>query len=910
MVLLRLAISNLRVRKIRSALTVAAIAFSVSLVVSVTSGYRSLESAALMYLNQYLGAADAYVTASNPLQGQIPQSLMADLAADPQVRHVVGRLESHRALPRAAPTTTSASAVPNPNEDTKHLRVELEGIQRDQDPTLDTLPLTAGHWFDATTPDAAVIDQVTQEKLGLQVGDTVTLPGIKPLTLQIVGAVHKPGFIAQQSATLYLPLATLQHFTAQDNQLSRINIDLKSGSDFDAFKARWNKKLAALDGNLKLQMRRDNAGDLDRNLRGVRVLSYLSGAVSTITAMFIIFTALVMGVSERRRTLAMLRAVGATRSQVFRLVLLEAILLSSIGIFIGLTLGILWVVLLHARFSDLFVAGIQLSAPGILFAILSSLLSAIAAGLLPGYTASRLSPLEAMVVTGPPPAARAPLGWAALGIALAILDPLFMFLPLQPLMSLLNISDPEKAELATRFWGHFVLGLPGVILGFFLVAPLLVWLIEKILAPILPRLLALPAALIRQQLSGGTWRSAGTAAALMVGLSSFVTLQVQGYTLIGGWKLPDKFPDIFIWGAEPISWQDQKILDHVPGIAPGSLMPVVITTPSGDSSTSLALAAAIAGQNIGVMFFGVEPQQVLQLVGLEFRDDNGRVLPPDQQAEMNRTVPLEMAKGHRIIVTDEFRQAHHTRVGDVVTLLTSANGPQKYTVCGIVWSPGADVLINIFDMDRMLDQRTAGSVFGSIEDAKRDFGVRGARFFIANLTGGIEKEDLLKNVKTVLGDRGLAAGDARHIKFTIEHGFYRLLELVSAVAVAAMAVASLGVANTVMASVRSRRWQFGILRSLGVCRSELLRLILTESIVLGVVGAVMGTAAGLEMAIDARKLSGDLLGMRPPLVIPPHPLMLGAAAVLLVAILASLWPAFATARTEPLELLQSGRSSS
>ena len=71
-----------------------------------------------------------------------------------------------------------------------------------------------------------------------------------------------------------------------------------------------------------------------------------------------------------------------------------------------------------------------------------------------------------------------------------------------------------------------------------------------------------------------------------------------------------------------------------------------------------------------------------------------------------------------------------------------------------------------------------------------------------------------------------AAGHARPAtcatsKSAIQQGFDRLLLLVSTVAFAAMAVASLGVTNTIMASIRSRRWQFGILRSIGVTRSGL-----------------------------------------------------------------------------------------
>ena len=64
------------------------------------------------------------------------------------------------------------------------------------------------------------------------------------------------------------------------------------------------------------------------------------------------------------------------------------------------------------------------------------------------------------------------------------------------------------------------------------------------------------------------------------------------------------------------------------------------------------------------------------------------------------------------------------------------------------------------------------------------------------------------------------------------------------VAYAAMAVASLGVTNTVMAGIRTRRWQFGVLRSIGVTRSQLLRLVLSEASLLGIVACVMGLAAG------------------------------------------------------------------
>jgi putative ABC transport system permease protein len=208
----------------------------------------------------------------------------------------------------------------------------------------------------------------------------------------------------------------------------------------------------------------------------------------------------------------------------------------------------------------------------------------------------------------------------------------------------------------------------------------------------------------------------------------------------------------------------------------------------------------------------------------------------------------------------------------------------------------------------MFDQRTAASVFGSVDDAQKEFGKDKVFLFAANLEMGVDKTVMLKKVKDQLGEKGWKAGDVRKIKFEIIRGFQKLLLLLSTVAFSAMAVAALGVTNTVMASVRSRQWQFGILRSIGVTRSQLLRLVLSEALLLGIVGCALGLAAGFLMAVNAMGLSRHLLGYVTRLT-PPWPMIgIGTGIILCVSLLASLWPAAHAARSEPLTLLQSGRA--
>ena len=146
------------------------------------------------------------------------------------------------------------------------------------------------------------------------------------------------------------------------------SIDLQDNADAKAFGDRWKTKLAAEDPMIKLRLVSDNKSQLDQDLQGLHILSYLGGMVSMMSAMFIVFSSLSMGVTERQRTLAMLRAVGAFRSQLGILVIIEGILLAAIGVAIGIPLGMLWTKITVWRFPDMFAAGMTVSKGGLFLA--------------------------------------------------------------------------------------------------------------------------------------------------------------------------------------------------------------------------------------------------------------------------------------------------------------------------------------------------------------------------------------------------------------------------------------------------------------------------------------------------------------------------------------------------------------
>jgi putative ABC transport system permease protein len=899
----RLALNHLALHGVRTALTVAAIALAVSLIVSISSAYASIEAAAMKFMSQVMSQVDAQITRRHDARGGVPASLLAELRDDPAVAQALGRLEVE---------------MPLLDENGKPLAARpalVIGLERPADRRVENLKLLAGAWFDQPEGDVAVIDQMAARVIrdvdawrtgpegpSVGLGETIQIAGADgPLRLQVVGIVHKPGILASAIQTIYLPLNTLRRFVAPDQRdaLTRIWIDLQTDSDQQAFKERWTTRLAAIDPSLRLRLTRDARSDLERNILGLRIMSFLGGTIAMLAACFIIFSALSMGVSERRRVLALLRAVGMERGHVGSLVLVEAILLAAAGTLIGIPLGLLWVHILASipMFQLAFSDGVVASRWGIIFAGVCAVLAAALASILPALSAMRTRPLDALATVASAPTNSLPWISFVTGVFLIALDPLFVFAPWPRWIgAMLPVEDPISVGRSFQFYSHFIVGLPALMLGFFLIAPMLVLVIERTAGRLVAALLGIKFELLRQHVSGALWRSAGTAAALMVGLAVLIVLQTQGRTVVGGWKIPTKFPDMFIFSGKfgGLNAADQQKLMSVPGIVPGQAMPIAIASPElGAGFWAIAGAAVMPN---ATMFFGIDPDIAFDLMELDFRDGNAE--------DARRMLKL----GRHLIVTEEFRQLRGIKTGDTIELNTPRHGMVPYTVAGVVWSPGIDVIVSMQDLGTQLDQRTAASLFGTLDDARKDFGVESIYLFAANLEPGVDRDTLVTQIRTTLGVMGLQAGDVRQIKAEIRDQIQNLLLMMSAVSLAAMLVASLGVANTVMASVRSRRWVMGILRSVGAERSVLLRIVLAEAVLLGVAGAVLGTGAGLLLAIDARKLMTVIVGYAPPQVIPWGIVAMGMGAVLLVSVLAALLPARLIARAEPLELLQAGRA--
>jgi putative ABC transport system permease protein len=114
---------------------------------------------------------------------------------------------------------------------------------------------------------------------------------------------------------------------------------------------------------------------------------------------------------------------------------------------------------------------------------------------------------------------------------------------------------------------------------------------------------------------------------------------------------------------------------------------------------------------------------------------------------------------------------------------------------------------------------------------------------------------------------------------------------------------TLAVLNTLLISVVERRREIGILRAIGTSRRRLRRMIAIEALAIGMVGGLLGVLFGLSGHYVAVLGFTRLVGYKVRYQLLPVPLLLAAAAALVIALLSSVLPGWRAARVNVVEAI-------
>ena len=163
---------------------------------------------------------------------------------------------------------------------------------------------------------------------------------------------------------------------------------------------------------------------------------------------------------------------------------------------------------------------------------------------------------------------------------------------------------------------------------------------------------------------------------------------------------------------------------------------------------------------------------------------------------------------------------------------------------------------------------------------------------------------VLLKMAQVLDRPNAITGSLRRLKMQIEGSLRQAMTILTWMPSILLAVAAIGIGNLMMVSVQIRSREIAILRAVGALKSQMVRLILTEAFVLGLIGSILGLALGFHEAISRNRIVADLIGFRPEFIVPWGTVMLAVCLTVGVCLLAGVAPARHAARNNIIEAMQ------
>ncbi len=824
-----LAWRGLRARTLRSVLTMSGVALGVAVLFAGLATDAGIEASVDRTVEGLVGRADLRVAAFG--ETGLSLATVEAISATPGVAVAAPAFErrTYLGLDRFGP----GDPLPAP--------VTVVGIDPSAEPRLHDLTLASGAPLTRLDEPSALVSAALARSDDLVLGSELTIQGpAAPTTVRVVGILAGDDPHAGPTGrAVVMPLTTaLAAFDASG--LTRIDIGVAPGTAPSAV-------VGALEGSLLeepyvLSSPRDLGLAMRASTGDFAATTALIAAVALFAGAFLIFNSLSMTVVERVRELGLLRAAGATRSQVTSFILVQAVVIGAVGSTIGIVSGIALATGMAAwigTVGDVALPGPVVTPEGVLAAFAMGMVVTLAAALEPARRAGRIPPVEALKSRMDLPAARrARLRWL---VAVFMLVGVFGLL----------------------IWPRAA-GDAGLIRALAVYAALLVVaLCVPFVLPVLTRAAGLPfipVARLEERLARASvlrdrGRAALTVSALTVGLAMIVALGGVGQharAAAGAW-IADVVPgDVLLTSIFPRSVDEglDETLSDLPGVA--SISPI--------ASFDLAIdgvrvdGAAMVGSDLASdgRFHIVSGERSAALAAI---DAGGSVI-----------VPATVAERDGLAVGDELDGT--TTNGSVVVL----------RIAGIA--------------ERTLPGDGGEAFVVGWPDAAQ-LGVAGADAYAVRFAPGADA-----GARATLADeaRALALDPVPlgRIQGVIGTALDRVFGLFDALALVAVVVAALGIVNTLTMNVFERVREIGVLRAAGMTRRQVWRSVVVEAGVTGGIGAICGIAAGLLIGA----LMVVLAGGRPDVAVGVPWLSVAVALVFGIglAMLAAAYPARLAAR--------------
>ncbi|MGY1436179.1 ABC transporter permease [Streptomyces reniochalinae] len=843
--MLRTALRNVFAHKARLLMTMLAVLLGVAFV-----------SGTLVFTSTI---SDAFQKSSQKGYADVDVSIRQDGSDAPQGRETVSPL-SQRALDKAAnlPGAASATGVVSgfaalSDKDGKLVGdgFSTQGANyyagRDGKGTDARYPMKDGQAPRAEGQIA--LDAKTAERTGYQVGDTVRTSVNGPVREEKVTGIFTTddGNVAAGGTLVLYDNATAQKLFAKPGEYTEIALKAGPGVSQTALKEQAQKVLPAdTEAVTGKKLADDESKAIENSMSGMKTSLLAFAGIALFVGIFIIANTFTMLVAQRTKELALLRAVGASRRQVTRSVLIEALVVGAVAGLAGMAAGVGIAAGLRAvvgNMGNMPDGPLVIEPNTVVVSLIVGVLVTLLAAWLPARRAAKIPPVAAMGALHAPASTRSLILRNTIGALFSAAG--------AALVLMATKADDGKAPMG--------LGAALLVIGVFILTPLLSRPLIAAAAPVL-RLFNVSGKLARQNAVRNPRRTAATASALMVGLTL-----ITGLTVIasGVQQAVNKMASDSLKADYTISMANFTQLSP-------EVEKKLVQSDQVTATSPLRNAYADIGDESEYLT-GVNGSSIGKLTNIDFTAGGWPGL----------------SSGKKVVVDNATAKEKGWKLGSDFTVTYEDGRKATLTVGGLY--EGNQMIKGI-----LVDNKAVTPHMSEVADmqvlAKTKDGA-----------GDEVKEALTKQ----LGDNpAILVEDKKDISEGIAQMINILLNMLYGLLAMAVIVAVLGVINTLAMSVFERGQEIGMLRAIGLDRRGIKRMVRLESLVISLFGGVLGIALGVFFGWAAGELIAGAGLDTYTLVLPWGRLGIFLALAAVVGVLAALWPARRAARLNMLAAIK------
>lgn len=701
-------------------------------------------------------------------------------------------------------------------------------------------------------PGEIALNSSAAEKAGLSVGSTTKVVlgqgAAQPREVKVVGLLDLPGSTSGFVNVQFDPTVARELFS-DGTHSAQVEMSAAAGVTPEQLQERVRAALPdANDYQVRTgaEVRQDQKDSVNQFLTIFTGILLAFAAIGLIVGTFIIYNTFSMIVAQRNRELALLRAVGASRRQISRSVLFEALIVGVIGGVIGLGIGIGIAALLKAitgSQSGLPEAPLQIGLPAILASLFVGVVVTMISAWVPAIRASRVPPVEAMragMAEGSASLVPRTVAGAILGVA--------------GLAAIILGAFGEGLGPALTVGA----GAAATIVAVVLAGPAL----SRPIVGALGRVIGAPfgkiGALARTNAVRNPRRTAATAFALTLGLMLVAVIGTLGTSFK---STVDDAVDSGLRADYLVTGANQMPI-------PGAVADSVAKVDGVSKAISFGMIAAkVNGKDdFGTAALGGQPADVAVINAVAGSDQ----LPDDG-----------------LLISERTSRDRGWHVGDSVTFASPTGDEVRATVAGI------------FADNETLQPWIAGP---AIYDRLIPAPMRVSAMVLVLPSPNISSAQLRTNLEDATSSfLTVQVQDRQEFKGSVSEQIDSMLVTLYAMLGLALVIAVLGIINTLALSVVERTREIGMLRAVGMLRSQVRRSIYLESVLIAIFGAVTGVVLGCVIGW-ALVCTLAKWGLGDP-VLPWTLIVITLIGSAIVGVLAALWPAVRAARTRPLEAI-------